>query len=398
MTAPTSPDTLPSDNAARIAIYDVLAGGGPAESLSRLALTEGELFERVIGRLRILVPRELHLLGEREYVSEKIQACVDGGILDRVADDPQRVMLTGQPPQIRYPDGTVRDYEAGLEAARERLELDDMKLRRGELDVHKLVPSLADAQDSEAFRALVGSMQEHGYLKQFRIQRGANGDVIDGRARIAAAAIAGVPAEEMTDRLPQRRDTPLHRVLLALDANWGRISDEDRERVYEVVSARTGRTWARIEADLALTRDWRRAIPRDYKPWFDVKKVRFRPSDQPNVQITKDPRDRKVMLRSLLEAAGLSNYKINDLRGYVVMERARTDFSANQKAIFVGIADAIAGIEAMQQDRRRKNRRLEPQWDTIRQWLVHRAGRMGETDAGDARPPSPAEAEAVQPV
>jgi hypothetical protein len=76
------------------------------------------------------------------------------------------------------------------------------------------------------------------------------------------------------------------------------------------------------------------------------------------------------MLRSLLEAAGLSNYKIKDLRGYVVEEDARTQFTANRKAVFVGIADAVSGITAMQRDRRRKNLKLDPQWNTIKQWLI----------------------------
>src|SRR2546429_4032405 len=63
---------LPADNAARIAIYDVLA----AAYGETKAISSDELFDGVIGRLRVLVPRELHLTGERAYVDEKVEACV----------------------------------------------------------------------------------------------------------------------------------------------------------------------------------------------------------------------------------------------------------------------------------------------------------------------------------
>lgn len=387
-------EELAPDNAARLAIYDVLCGIAPSGDQQHVGLRDDELFERVIGRLRILVPRELHLLGEREYVAEKVDACIAAGILARHSDI---LALTGRPPKIRYPDATVRDYHAGLEAARERLELDDAKVRNSGFNVHALLPSIADAQESEAFQCLVASMREHGYLKQFPIQRGANGDVIDGRARIAAATIVEVTAIEMRDRLPQRRDTPLQRVLLVLDANQGRITADDRERVHQAVGVATGRTWPEIESDLALTREWRRATPRSYTPVFDVKKIRFRPNDEPSVQVTRDPKDRKVMLRSLLEAAGLSNYKIQDLRGYVVEEEARTKFTANRKAVFVGMADAIAGITAMQRDRKRKNLKLDPQWNQIKQWLREQTAPRGESEP-EATPFSAEEAGAPQHV
>jgi hypothetical protein len=215
---------------------------------------------------------------------------------------------------------------------------------------------------------------------------------------VAAAAISDVPVPEMRDRLPQRLDTPLQRVLLVLAVNRGRLTDEDRERVRAVVSERTERPWPEIDADLALTRAWRRATPRAYAPFFEVKKVRFRPSDQPNVQVTKDARDRKVMLRSLLEAAGLSNYKTSLLRGYVVEEEARTEFSANRKAIFVGIADAISGIERMQRDRRSKKLKLDPQWETIKRWLIQQnRGRSAQDGSRDDEVPLELEA-ATQPA
>jgi hypothetical protein len=372
------PVELPADNAARIAIFDVLSDAAAA---GQVALTDEELFDRVIGRLRVLVPRELHLLGERAYVREKVEACIDGRIVERAGDAPQLLTLTGEKPLIRYPDAKSREYDAGLEAARERLEQDDAKLRRRGFDVRTLVPSLADAPESDGFRALVASMQEHGYLKQFPIQLGANGDVIDGRARIAAAADAEVPVAQMKERLPRRRDTPLHRVLLALAANWARVTDEERERVYDAVSAKAERSWSDIEADLALTRAWRRMAPREYTPWFDVKKVRYREDEPPRVQITKD---RKVGLRSLVVAAGLSSYKIQTtLKGYLFEHKARTAFSGNQGAIFVDVDDAIRGIGNMMRDRREKNQRIEKEWKDIRNWLIRHSssGPEGESSS-----------------
>lgn len=374
---------LPPDNASRIAAFDAMYEIGESIGSSHGPISTDQLFRRVIGRLRILVPRELHLTGERQYFDEKVQVCIDAGLVRRVGDG---LLLTGQKPLIRYPDGDVREYHAGLQPARERLEHDDAKLRRSNFDVRDFVPSIADSKDSEDLQALVDSMREHGYLKQFPIQRGADGEIVDGRARVAAAAIVDAPVPEIRDRLPQRLDTPLQRLLLVLAVNHSRMTDEDRERVRAIVSERTGRPWSEIESDLTTTRAWRRSTPRAYTPFFEVRKVRFRPGEQPNVQVTKDPRDPKVMLRSLLEAAGLSNYKTALLRGYVVEEEARTKFSANRKAIFVGIADAISGIERMQRDRRSRKLKLDPQWETIKRWLAEhnrpQPARAGIADDG----------------
>src|SRR3954452_12621719 len=72
---------LPPDNAARIAIYDVMAAAG-----ARRQLTEDEIFARSIPRLRVLVPRERHISGELPYVREKIRMCVQAGLLEPVPD------------------------------------------------------------------------------------------------------------------------------------------------------------------------------------------------------------------------------------------------------------------------------------------------------------------------
>jgi hypothetical protein len=98
---------LPRDNAARLAIYDVLVEHGNTTRPS--AMTDDDLFERVIGRLRVLVPRELHLAGDRAYVDEKIEVCIEAGIIAATTNNGQRFLtLTGQPPLIRYPSGEVR--------------------------------------------------------------------------------------------------------------------------------------------------------------------------------------------------------------------------------------------------------------------------------------------------
>jgi hypothetical protein len=362
----SSPEDLPPDNAARIAIYDAVAAATRADGYTSSALSEEDLLVRVIGRLRILVPRELHVMGEQAYVQEKIKACIEDGLIERGAPA-AHLAATGLRPRVRYPDGTVRDYDADLEGARERLESDDARLRRRGFDVRRLVPSLADRQKSADFRALVDSMHEHGYLKQFPIVHGVDGTVVDGRARIAAAAVASVKVATEKDQTPARRDTPLHRAVLVLAVNRERISDEQRQHVLDAVGQAAGRDWTRIAEDLALTREWRLADPRRYSPDFDVKKHRFREGEEPKVQVTPDG---KVMLKSLLLAAGLPDWKDKQLREYVPTEEARTSFSGGKRAIFVRISDAIAGIEAMKRDRGEKGRRLDTEWNDILDWLT----------------------------
>ena len=165
----------------------------------------------------------------------------------------------------------------------------------------------------------------------------------------------------------RRRDNPLNRVLIAVHSNLARLSPDAMHAVYEQVSGVTRRTWDETASDLALTDVWRRSIPAEYSPQFDVKKLPFREGGQAKIQVTAD---NKVMLRSLIEAGGLSNYKIDILRDYVPFERARSAHSAGRKAVFARADDLISGIAAMQQDRRAVKRKVDPEWERIREWLV----------------------------
>ncbi len=357
---------LPRDNGARLVIYDglwELAGSGRSK---RRVISDDELFEKVIDRLRVLVPQEVHLAGERPYFNEKLEACIGSGILRKSAEG---VALGDEVPLVRYPDGKIRPYAAGLQAARLRLERDDAALRRAGFDVRDLVPSLAGSRRSASFQALVESMREHGFVKDLPIIRGADGGIVDGRARFAAATVAGVEVPER-DWLPNRLDTPLHRALLVLALNSGRLSDDDRDLVTEAIAEKTGRPWTAIESDLRLTREWRRAAPKAYEAYFEVEKVPFRDGEpEPTVQVTTGERV-LVGMRKLVEAAGMSNYKLQEeLRGHVVEEFARTQLTT-RPAIFVEISNAIDGIEKMQADRRRRRLKVDPKWDVVKQWLV----------------------------
>ncbi len=128
---------------------------------------------------------------------------------------------------------------------------------------------------------------------------------------------------------------------------------------------KVGRPWSHIESDLLLTRDWRRAVPPKYVADFEVEEVPFRPGEpKPTVQITTDDRV-LVGIRKLVEAAGLSNYKVGtELAEYVVRERARTQLTS-KPADFVEISNAIEGIEKMQAYRREKTLKLDPQWEVV---------------------------------
>lgn len=363
---------LPPDNASRIAIYDALseAPGGNDEP----GFTHAELFDRVIGRLRVLVPRELHLTGERSYVDEKVAACIEAGIVSEQSDNGRKLLtFTGRLPLVRYPDGELRDYSPGLELARERLDGDNARLRAASFDVRKFVPSAADDPDGAPFQALLSSMREHGFMKQFPIVGYDDDVVVDGRARLRAAAILDIEAEFLkhgSDRdrtVARRRDTPLNRILLALHCNASRLPSDAPGAVYESVAAVTRRTWEETAGDLRLTEAWRRSVPAEYSPHFDVTKLPYRKGGEAKIQVTSDD---KVMLRSLLEAAGLSNYKIKDLRDYVPFERARSVHSAGRKAVFARADDLIGGIAAMQGERCAAKRKLDPEWEQIRDWLV----------------------------
>ncbi len=362
---------LPPDNASRLAIFDAFheatGPNGPQP------LTESELFERIIGRLRVLVPRELHLVGEANYVRTKLEACADAGLISMGSLDGDAILaLTGQAPMIRYPDGELRDYTPGLELARELLDGDNARLRAAEFDVRALIPSSADKPHGAAFQALLASMREHGFLRQFWIAALADGVVIDGRARKRAAEMLDLHVEYVqyrSDRdrnAARRRDTPLNRVMLAIQSNLHRLDPETIQAVHEAVAKITKRVWTDTAADLELTAAWRHAVPAEYSPYFEVTKRPFREGAEAKVQVTGDD---KVMVRSLIEAAGLSNYKLDLLKDYVPFERARSMHSAGRKAVFARAADLISGITTMQEERRAAKRKIDPEWDEIRDWL-----------------------------
>src|ERR671925_155922 len=129
---------LPPDNGARIAIYDGMCEIAGSPRAKQRVIPADQLFEQVIGRLRILVPRELHLSGERRYFDEKLSVCVEADIARRRGDG---LTLGDHVPLIQYLDGKPRPYTAGLQAARARVERDDAALRRAGFDVRKLVPT-----------------------------------------------------------------------------------------------------------------------------------------------------------------------------------------------------------------------------------------------------------------
>ncbi len=362
-------DDLPPDNAARLAIYDALSSGPQTAPM-----TADELFNQVIGRLRVLVPRELHLTGERPYLDKKLVACIEAGVIETRAEDGRAVLaLTGQAPQVRFPDGEIRDYTAGLELARERIDRDNARLRDARFDIRACLPSTADDPKDAAFQTLLASMREHGFLKQYPIVKYQDDVVIDGRARLRAAAMLNLDPEYMKyasdkDRtVARRRDTPLNRILLALHTNAGRLTDDVVNDIHARVAKATGRIWAETAADLELTAQWRRSVPGEYSPIFEVTRFAYRAGDEPRIQVTPD---QKVMLRSLIEAAGLSNYKMDMLRDYVPFERARSVHSAGRKAVFSRAEDLIKGIATMQADRKGSKLKLDPEWEQIRHWLV----------------------------
>src|SRR5215208_6842367 len=117
---------LPPDNGAQVVIYDGMCELAGSPRAKHRVISEDRLFEQVIGRLRILVPRELYVAGERASGDEKLKACVDADIARRSAES---VTLGDQVPFIQYPDGEIRPYTAGLQAARARLERNDAALR-----------------------------------------------------------------------------------------------------------------------------------------------------------------------------------------------------------------------------------------------------------------------------
>jgi hypothetical protein len=209
-------------------------------------------------------------------------------------------------------------------------------------------------------------MREHGFLEHYPVIASGSGVVLDGVARIAAAAEADVPLKDKHRAQLRRRDTPLQQALLVLHLNADRLTEEEVAKVHEAIATRTGRSWMAIESDLELTREWRRAEPKDYDAKLDVDLVSYGNSSERKVPITAD--GTRVMLRPLTREAGLPEYARDDLRPYVAFEEARTKHS--KKAIFVRITDAIDGIERMQRDREEHQLKVNPAWDDVRRWLL----------------------------
>jgi hypothetical protein len=359
-------EELPPDNTARIVLYDAMAEASESDYAFD-GLSDAQLFDRVIPRLRVLVPRELHNQGEEPYVAAKIAGCLEAGVLQPHPSRSGMLLLGPGVPRVRYPDGTIRDYSAGLEAARERLDADENRLRRGGFDVRRIVRSPADAKKSDRYRNLVASMREHGFLEHYPIIESGSGVVLDGVAREAAAAEADVPLKDKHRVQLRRRDTPLQQTLLVLHLNADRLAEEEVAKVHEAIATRTDRPWMAIESDLELTREWRRAEPRNYDAKLDVELVPYGDHDEPKVQITTD--GTRVMLRSLMVEAGITEYARDYLRPYVAFEEARTQHSG-KKAIFVRIRDAVNGIKKMQDHRAQRGLKVDPAWNDARDWLL----------------------------
>ena len=357
---------LSPDNAARIVLYDAVAEASDSDNAFD-GLTNAQLFDLVIPRLRVVVPRELYNQGEEEYVAAKITGCLEAGVLQPHPRRPGALLLGPDVPKVQYPDGTIRDYTAELEAARERLDADENRLRRGGFDVRRIVRSPANAKKSDRYRNLVASMREHGFLDHYPIIESGSGVILDGVARKAAAAEAEVPMKDKHRVRLKRRDTPLQQTLLVLHLNADRLTAEEVAKVHEAIAAGTNRPWMAIESDLERTREWRRAEPQDYDAKLDVEIVPYGDRTEAKVQVTTD--GTRVMLRSLMVEAGIREYARDDLRPYVAFEEARTQHSG-KKAIFVRIIDAINGIENMQADRSRRKLKVEPAWNDVRQWLL----------------------------
>jgi hypothetical protein len=331
-------------------------------------LSEEALFDRVVGRLRMLVPRELHNAGELSYFNEKLVVCVAAGLLERIR--PSNLIATGQMlPAIRYPDGVVRPYTLGLEDAKDRISADDGKLRNLNFDVMRLIPTVAARAKSEDFHALVESMKLHGYVKSLVITEGADGTVIDGRARAAAAAVAEVkPSTNKQFRLPTRLDTPLQRLTLALDLNRHRINSEQRQDILERVAAKLGRPWSRVEHDLQLTCEWRLVTPVEYDADFRVVERPFRPDGATQVVVSSD--STQIGLRSALLAAGLKSYDDRKIKRLTHTKMRKTDLTGTRPALFADVAGTISAIELIQEDIQSRGRTANQAWQQLREWLA----------------------------
>ena len=80
-------------------------------------------------------------------------------------------------------------------------------------------------------------------------------------------------------------------------------------------------------------------------------------------------------MRSLLEAAGLPTTRSSHSSLRTTSRSSRLEaHSAGRKAVFARAEDLIAGISAMQQERRAAKRKIDPEWEQIRDWLVRNFG------------------------
>ena len=120
----------------------------------------------------------------------------------------------------------------------------------------------------------------------------------------------------------------------------------------------------------------------DYTPWFDVKMLAYRPEDEP-----KSPGHSRPQGDGAFTGRGWRASKLQDHRRSLAttfrIEKARTVYRAAEGGLRAA-EDLIAGIEAMQQERQAANRKVDPEWEQIRSWLVRNLGPATKLTAGAA--------------
>jgi hypothetical protein len=371
--AAVRPTELEPDNIARLIIFD---GVHDALEEGRDAIAVDELLERVGVDLKRLVPREVHNHpeGELGYLKDKIAVCVEAHILAAAGDD--RYTLAPEPHVwIRYPDDKIEKYPAGLREARDRLTKVNASLRAAGFDVTRHLPHLE--RSAPEYRALVRSMREHGFIKERAVFLYDDGTYIDGVSRVRAAEEAGVEKKWMkfTSQDPEtrkrRRDTQLERVLRALALNTTRLSDDQYMHVLNEVSAAADRDWAKIQADLELTRRWRTAAARkgrtqrSYTAVFEVTHIPFEEGGDSIVVVTAD---HKFHMTRLLSAVRLQAYKTDELKDYMAFEDAKYA-GGGPAGKFAGATELIGAIQTMLADRRELKRKVDPKWEALLLWL-----------------------------
>jgi hypothetical protein len=365
---------LPLDNNVRLVLYDAVALSEPGQNSRPHFLAESELFERAIGRLKILFPRELHVAGREEYFREKLLSSVSDGVLQRTGDD--LLTLGPRPPKIQFPDGTIHDYPAGLEPAKQRLAADDARLANSGFDVMRLVPSFAGKTRSPEFQRLLSSIRLHGYQRNALVLEGADGTVIDGRARLAAATILKVkPATRNDVGLARWRDTPTQRFSLGLDLNTDRLTDDDVAHARVEFARRVERPWDAIAKDLELTREWRLTKPKSYNLDFPVEGRALRPGAPEQIVVSAD--GTKVGLKSLVLASGLPPHHYEKFSDRIHTERRKTALTGTRQALFVDVADALGVAEEICRHDLDRGKQVDPGWASLREWLRGQAAALG---------------------